>query len=62
MNEARSYDYQVQYEVRVRVLVNARTPEEAARAAQDLVRRYPIRAEVLDPQGGRSRVELSHPG
>ena len=56
MSEARSYDYPVQYEVRVRVNVNARTPEEAVREALNLIKEYPVHAEVIDPRGGQSLV------
>jgi len=53
---ARSYDYPVQYEVRIRVTVNAETPEEAAWEAQKLIRDYPVHAEVIDPRGRLSQV------
>ena len=53
---ARSYDYPVQYEVRIWVMVNAETPEEAALEAQNLIRDYPITAEVFDPRGRKSVV------
>lgn len=53
---ARSYDYPVQYEVRIRVTVNARTPEEAAEEAQILLRDYLVHTEVIDPRGGLSQV------
>lgn len=59
MSEARSYDYPVQYEVRIRVNVNARTPEEAAREAQELIRDYPVTAEVSDPRGRKSVVTVA---
>jgi hypothetical protein len=61
MSEARSYDYPVQYEVRVRVNVNAQTPEEAAQEAQRLLlllRGIPITMEVIDPRGDQSLIRV----
>jgi hypothetical protein len=58
MSEARSYSYPVQYEVRVRVNVNAKTPEEAVREAQKLLAKFPACAEIVDPRGGVSRIDI----
>lgn len=57
--EARSYDYLVQYEVRIRVNVNAKTPEDAVREARKLITDYALHAEVIDPRGGLSQVRES---
>lgn len=56
MSEAHSYDYPVQYEVCVRVMVNATNPDEAALEAQKLIWDYPVTAEVSDPRGRKSVV------
>lgn len=55
-HEAQSYDYPVQYEVRIRVNVNARTPAEAVHEARALIEAFRIIAEVVDPRGGLSQV------
>lgn len=56
MSEARSYDYPVQYEVRIRVTVNARTPVEAVLEAQKLIRGHSVQLEIIDPRGGQSVI------
>jgi hypothetical protein len=58
VSEARSYDYPVQYEVRIRVSVNAKTPEEAAEWTQKLLAEYPVQAEIIDPRGRVSVVDM----
>jgi hypothetical protein len=59
MSEARSYDYPVQYDVCIRVMVNAENPDEAALEAQKLIWNYPITAEVSDPRGRKSIVTVA---
>jgi hypothetical protein len=60
VSEARSYDYPVQYEVRLRVNVNAKTPEEAAEWAQKLLAAHlhRVQAEIIDPRGRVSVVDM----
>ena len=53
---ARSYAYNVQYEVCVRVNVNAKTPEDAVREARKLITNSALHAEVFDPRGRKSVV------
>ncbi len=56
MAEARSYDYPVQYEVRIRVNVNAKTPQEAVTEAQQLLASHSVFMEVIDPRGNQRLV------
>jgi hypothetical protein len=58
MTGAQSYDHEVQYEVRIRVNVNAKTPEEAAGEAQKLLAEFPVYAEVIDPRDGKTLINI----